>query len=125
MARSYSRDLRERVIGAVLDGMSARGAAARYGIGVATAVRWLRRFRDTGEIEARKRGQPGGSKLDPHEAFILALIEDQKDISLAEIALLLDAEHGVSTCPATIWYFLDRRGFSFKKNRSRGRARTA
>ena len=123
MARSYSLDLRERVIGAVMGGLSARGAAARYGIGVATAVRWLRRFRDTGEVAARKQGQPGGSKLDPHEAFILALIGDKADISLAEIAETLDAERGVSACPATIWYFLDRRGYSFKKNSARRRAR--
>ena len=29
----------------------------------------------------------------------------------------------MSACPATIWYFFDRRGISFKKNRARRRAR--
>ena len=39
-------DLRERVIGAVLDGgMSRNAAAKRFGINVASAVRWVARFR--------------------------------------------------------------------------------
>jgi hypothetical protein len=27
----------------------------------------------------------------------------------------LDAERGVSACPATIWYFFDKRGITLKK----------
>ena len=47
---------------------------------------WYRRYRETGEVSARKQGQPSGSKLDAHEAFILALVRERLDISLAEIA---------------------------------------
>jgi transposase len=88
-------------------------------------VAWHRRYRETGEIGARKQGQPGGSKLDAHEAFILALVRERPDISLAEIAERLAKKRAVSACPATIWYFLDRRGISFKKNCARRRARAA
>ena len=49
-------------------------------------MKWYRRYGETGEVAARKQGQPGGSKLDAHEAFILALVEERPDISLAEIA---------------------------------------
>ena len=125
MSRSYSTDLRVRVIGAISGDLSARQAAARFGIGVSTAVAWYRRYRETGEVAARKQGQPGGSKLDAHEAFILALVWERPDISLAEIAERLAEERAVSACPATVWYFLDRRGISFKKNRARRRARAA
>ena len=52
MARAYSQDLRDRVIDA---GTSARAAAERFGIGVATAIVWTRRARETGERIARKR----------------------------------------------------------------------
>jgi transposase len=38
MARSYSQDLRERVLNEALCGGSTRGAAARFGIGAATAI---------------------------------------------------------------------------------------
>ncbi len=67
----------------------------------------------------------GGSKLDAHEAFILALVRERPDISLVEITERLAEKQAVSACPATIWYFLDRRGISFKKNRARRRARAA
>ena len=86
MSRSYSTDLRIRVIEAISGGLSTRQAAARFGIGVSTAVTWYRRYRETGEVLARKQGQPGGSKLDAHAAFILALVRERPDISLAEIA---------------------------------------
>jgi transposase len=88
-------------------------------------VKWYRRYGETGEVAARKQGQPGGSKLDAHEAFILALVEERPDISLAEIAQRLAETRAVSACPATVWYFLERRGISFKKNRARRRARAA
>ena len=57
MSRAYSADLRERVLAAVAAGQSARGAAARFGIGPATASRWVRRWRETGERTARKLGR--------------------------------------------------------------------
>jgi len=125
MSRSYSTDLRVRVIGTISDGLSRRRAAARFGVGVSTAVKWYRRYCETGEVAARKQGQPGGSKLDAHEAFILALVRERPDISLAEIAQRLAETRAVSACPATVWYFLERRGISFKKNRARRRARAA
>ena len=125
MPRSYSTDLRVRVIEAISDGSSRRRAASRFGIGVSTAVKWYRRYGETGEVAARKQGQPGGSKLDAHEAFILALVKERPDISLAEVAQRLAGQRAVSVCPATVWYFFERRGFSFKKNRARRRARAA
>lgn len=125
MSRSYSTDLRVRVIKSISGGLTGRKAAARFGVGVSTAVKWYQRYRDTGEIAARKQGQPGGSKLDAHEAFILALVRERADISLAEIAARLAEKRAVSACPATVWYFFERRGISFKKNRARRRTRAA
>ena len=125
MSRSYSTDLRVRVVKWISGGLTRRKAAARFGVGVSTAVKWYQRYRDTGEIAARKQGQPGGSKLDAHEAFILALVRERADISLAEIAARLAEKRAVSACPATVWYFFERRGISFKKNRARRRTRAA
>ena len=125
MSRSYSTDLRVRVIKSISGGLTRLKAAARFGVGVSTAVKWYQRYRDTGEIAARKQGQPGGSKLDAHEAFILALVRERADISLAEIAARLAEKRAVSACPATVWYFFERRGISFKKNRARRRTRAA
>ena len=43
MGRAYSQDLRDRVLGAVAGGLSARKTAARFGVGVATAIAWVGR----------------------------------------------------------------------------------
>ena len=60
MATPYSMDLRERVVAAVdEDGMSCHQAAARFGVGVSTAIDWVRRFRETGSAAP---GQMGGHK---------------------------------------------------------------
>lgn len=117
MTRSLSGDLRGRVISAIEDGVSTREAARRFRIGISTAGAWYRRYRETGEMEARKQGQPSRSRLDAHEAFILGLIENAPDITLAEIGERLAAERGVRAAPSTVRLFLDRRGITFKKRR--------
>lgn len=58
MARAYSQDLRERVLTATAAGTSARQAAERFGVGVSTAIVWVRRARLNGERTARRQGQP-------------------------------------------------------------------
>lgn len=119
MTRSLSADLRQRVIAAIEDGMSTREAARRFRIGISTAGNWYRRYRETGETQPRKQGQPSRSKLDAHEAFILGLIEEVPDITLAEIGERLATERGVRAAPSTVWLFLARRGITFKKRMAR------
>jgi transposase len=115
MSHSFGADLRWRVIALISDGLSTRKAAARFSIGVSTAGKWFRRYRDNGETTARKQGQPPGSKLDDHEAFILGLVEETPDISLGEIAERLLAERCVSAVPSTVWEFFNKRNITFKK----------
>ena len=117
MAGSLSADLRWRVISAISNGLSTRKAAARFDIGISTAGTWFRRYRDHGETGPRKQGQPSGSKLDAHEAFILGLVEETPDISLAEIGERLAAEHQVLVCAATVCNFFKARAITFKKRR--------
>jgi len=78
MARAYSHDLRIRVLDAVGAGLSRRAAALRYRVGIATVIRWAAHATRTGETRAQRQGRPPGSKLDEHEAFLFALI-DEKD----------------------------------------------
>ena len=111
MARAYSQDLRDRVIDA---GTSARAAAERFGIGVATAIVWVRRARE-GERKARPQGQPRRSKLDPHRNYLAGLIAAEPDVAIAEMQERLRSEAGVSASVGTIWTFLDRAGLTFKK----------
>ena len=57
MTRAYSNDLRERVVRAVERGeLSCRQAAAHYGVGISTAIKWVQRLRRTGSVGPSKIG---------------------------------------------------------------------
>lgn len=115
MARAYDMDLRVRVVEAIEAGASTGEAADRFDIGKATAGAWARLKRATGALTPGRQGKPKGSKLDAHAEFIFALIEAAPDITLAEIAGRLAAERGVRAVEATVWYFFEARGVTFKK----------
>ena len=125
MARAYSQDLRDRVIDAALSGASARQSAARFGIGEATAIVWVRRAREVGERAARKQGQPRRSKLDPHREYLLGRIAETPDLTISELLERLLAERSVRASRATLWTFLDRCGLTFKKSLPTRASRTA
>ena len=118
MARAYSSDLRIRV---VEDGVSARGAGRRLGIGESTATAWVGRWRRTGSVAAKSQKGRSRSPLNAHTEWLLALIGERADLTLEEIRVLLD-ERGVRVAVSSIWRFYDRHGISFKKNRTRRRA---
>ncbi len=115
MARAYSQDLRDRVINAAFSGKSARGSAAHYGVGVATAIVWVRRAREAGDRTARKQGGTKGCKLDPYREFLLGQIDGTPDLTISELLERLAADHGVKVSRSTLWSFLDRCGLTFKK----------
>jgi transposase len=73
MGRPDSQDLRERVVDAA-GATSRRQAAKRFGVGAATAVRWMTALATTGIVAARPQERAHRSKLDPHEAFLRGLI---------------------------------------------------
>jgi transposase len=108
-----------RVIAAVEGGLSRNAAAARFGIAVATAVRWLRAWRETGATVSKPKGGDRRShRIEAHGEVILGAIEAQVDITLVELADRLEREHGARFAPSTIWRFLDRHGMTFKKTGS-------
>ncbi|WP_423754586.1 hypothetical protein [Agrobacterium tumefaciens] len=63
--------------------MSARQSAARFGVGISTATRWIARASD-GEATSRPQGWRRPSVLDAHETFVVAMIDDRKDVTLDE-----------------------------------------
>lgn len=117
MSRAYSVDLRRRVIEAVQGGLSAHQAAERFAIGHSTAVLWVRRFREYGERGPRKMGKPPGSRLDPHAQYLLTLLEQTPDLTLAELVARLKRDREVQVGITALWSFLTRRGLTFKKKR--------
>ena len=115
MARALSEDLRSRVPKASSDGVSARQAAARFGIGISTAIRWIGRAK-IGERTPQTQGWRRASALDAHGAFIVGMIEEQKDITLDQMVSRLDAKANVQIGRSALSVWLRRRGWTFKKN---------
>lgn len=114
MTRAFSDDLRSRVLAASRDGMSARSAAARFGIGISTAIAWIASAR-AGRLTPAKQGRRGGSRLDSHEDFIFDMIEETKDITLNEMVVRLLEQKAVAIGRSRLDVWLRQRGWTFKK----------
>ena len=113
MPKTYSSDLRERLIAAVTSGMSRNEAAEVFGVAISTAVKWMQRLRDTGSWEAKPRGG-GTSPLEQHKERILAVVKERPDATLKEIKAELRKQR-IHTSQTALWRFLDRHDITRKK----------
>jgi transposase len=109
---------------AAADGLSARRAAARFGVGVSSAIRWIARSK-IGELTPRPQGRQRGSRLDGHADFIVGMIEDHKDITLNEMVARLEAEQSMRIGRSALSDWLRGRGWTFKKSPHTHWSRTA
>ncbi len=121
MPKAYSQDLRDRVIGAVEGGLSARAAGRLLGVSESTAIKWVERWRRTGSAAAKRMGGYKRSPLDAHADVLLGLLADRPDLTVEEMRAELRGR-GISTGRGSVWRFFTRHGISFKKNRARRRA---
>lgn len=124
MGRALSMDLRDRVLKSWRAGLSARRAADRFGVSASTAIRWIERAKQ-GETHPRKPGRKHASALDVHEAFIVDLIEEQKDITLNEMVARLHDERAILVSRSGLNVWLRKRGFTYKKSPPMHWSRTA
>ena len=118
MGKSYSMDIRERVVARVEAGHSRREAAVRYDVSASFAVKLVSWQRATGGVAPARQGRPpGGGKLAPHVAFLVAQVEARPDVTMPELADILEAGHGVRVHPSSLSRVLCAAGLSYKKKR--------
>jgi transposase len=115
-------DLRHRVVGAVeSEGLSCHTAAARFGVAVSTAIKWMQRYRRTGSAAP---GQMGGHKpraiAGAHRDWLIGRCRGG-DFTLRGLVVEL-AARGLKVDYRSVWEFVHTEGLSFKKNRARPRA---
>lgn len=115
MARPYSDDLRERVVNAVeREGLSRRQAAARFGVGIKTAIDWVRQFRETGRLTALPMGGQRPKKLvREHRDWLLQRCRAE-DFTLRGLVAEL-ADRGLSVDYRVVWAFVHDEKLSHKK----------
>ena len=113
------------MVAAIAAGASCRGAAARFGVSAASAIRWTAIVRETDSVAP---GSPGGDRrsgrIEAHAPRILELVDAKSDITLAAIRAEL-AEAGVPAGIGTLWRFFERRRMTWKKRRRAPPSRTA
>ena len=124
MGQPLSMDLRGRVLAAIDDGMSCRGAATRFGVAPSTAIRWQAQRRETGSFAPKPQGGDMRSgRVEERRADILAMWEARKDISLEELRGGL-IEVGLNVSVAGLHRFFARHGITRKKRLATRSSRT-
>jgi transposase len=119
MAKPYSQDLRERVVAAVAGGVSRHAAAKHFKVSASSAIRWMQRWQETGEVAARPTGG-STSPLKKHEAELLQLVGEMPDLTLDEFCAALK-ERKIATSRVSLHRFFVRHSVGFKKNSPRQR----
>jgi transposase len=120
--KTYSMDLRERVVAAcdARDGTREQ-IAARFSVSVSWIRDLMKRRRETGSIAARPRGGGRAPAFDAEAAGRLRdAVRADDDATLAELA----AAAGVACGPSAVHRALVRLGISRKKSRGGRPSRT-
>ena len=102
MARAYSLDLRERVVGAVAAGQSCRSLAKTFMVSVASVVKWSQRYRATGTAAAKPMGGHRQRILRSERDWLLARIAEKPDLTLRAVLAEL-AVRGMVVSYGAVW----------------------
>jgi transposase len=122
MTRAYSVDLRERVVQPVSGGGSVRAMAAMFAVSPSFVAKLSQAWRRRGTVAAQRQGGDRRSAaIEGHREWLLQLVGEEPDLTLAESRSRL-GQRGLSASISAIWRFFNRHGISFKKNRARRRA---
>ncbi len=113
MPKSYSADLRERVIEAVEMGASRHEAADRFEVSVSSAVKWLQRWRESRSATPKPRGG-SVSPLEKCAERVLAVIVEHPDLTLKETVAKL-RRWRIRTSKSALSRFFARHDITLKK----------
>ena len=113
---AYSEDLRLRIVAAVEKGQSLPTVAARFAVSLASVKRYVRQWRTTGALTARRH--PGKARAIPPEADdrLQALLGVDPDATLAEYCARWKEETGVAVSASTMCRAQQRLGWTVKKS---------
>lgn len=120
MPGPLSMDLRTRAIEAhEKEGLGRIRLARRFGIGEATAGRWLAQWKKTRSVAPQPMGQGSTRKLDADaQALLRRLVEENNDRYLPELLELFNGQAKVTISETTLQRELKRLGLSRKKSPS-------
>ncbi len=117
--KPYSKDLRLRVLAAVDDGVPRGEVAKNFSVSVPTVKRWLKKRRETADVEPKPiPGRPRlkGAAL---EGWLPAQLRDNNDLTLQEHREAFEEETGTSVSASTVGRAISRLpgGWPIEKSR--------
>ncbi len=90
MTKSYSLDLRVRVVAFVEASHSCQAVARHFGVSNSFAIKLLQRQRQSGSPTPARQGRPPDHRrLSPYETFLIQAVETKPDIAMPELAARL------------------------------------
>ena len=125
MGKPYSLDLRKHLVAAVVNGgLSCNQAAKQFGVGISTAIGWVRRQRETGSVAPGKMGGHRARAISgEHRVWVLERIK-AGDFTLRGLVAEF-AERGLKVDYRSVWEFVHAEKLSFKKKRGGWRTRSS
>lgn len=110
MTKAYSEDLRKKALLYLEAGHRGKETSEVFGVSRKVQYDWMLLVKQTGKLEGRKStGRPSKLK-DPAE--LKRVVESNCDKKCSEIAKLM----GINVSTSTISRWINKIGFSFKKN---------
>jgi transposase len=100
--KPYSKDLRVRVLAAVDSGVPREEVAKTFSVSVPTIKRWLKRRRESGDLEPRPiPGRPPlkGAAL---QEWLPSQLQDNNDLTLEEHRETFEEQTGVLVSASTV-----------------------
>ena len=112
--KSYSMDLRERILRDCDAGMGTREVATKYTVSESWVRRLKQRRRETGEVAPRRAGSRRPLKWLAHADRLQQLVAERPDATLQELREQL----GLQVSLPPLWRALRALQFTFKKKSS-------
>jgi transposase len=117
--KAYSQDLRDRVIAAAAQGVQSQSEIAEtFGVSQSTVETWWRRWRTTGRVAALPHAGGNPRVLSGCTTAIRAAVQQQPDITLAELCERVVEQHDAQASPSMMCRELQRLRLVRKKSRS-------
>lgn len=121
--KTYSHELRDRVIAAREKGYSAAEVAERLSISKRSAERYWKQYQQYGHTRPKQRGGYKRSRLEKYDETLKAWIAHQPDLTLEEMRQRCLKQLGITIGINALWQRLNKLDLSYKKNSLRQRTK--
>ena len=105
--KSYSMDLRERLVAGRQRGQSACELSRLFGLSKRSVERYWKRLTEEGTLKAKARGGYRRSKLEEHDEQLRQWIGEDPDLTLGELRSRLLAQLAISIGTTALWHRLE------------------